>query len=415
MIDKLLKLSIQTLLAFITASFVLFLVSLLRHVSESLQSLWKLPLIVGLFLLLFVISFVFVRKILPFKEGSLIKHQFLSVVVTSLLWVCIIVVCIVPLFFSLFLLTGYIEYNRPYSERELSANASYIDLAKTDILNEFGGERLDLLERYFSSNKKWNVRHWKDRKVAFLRRKKENDWEISMNMYFTEPEHFHELQYRVGVYLGHEKPKNDLMHKSLKYASAGSKEFRVPMIKSGSPSTCPYESWLWVKGNGIGVEIFEQSKEAPRVYTRRFLREICEELTPLRDLGLDDSLDNLLVKGSFVNLPSMSFEIEEGFHRGAYEATGFVNIGKKGYVYIKAFDKKTSNRLSESRTKEKLEYPGWSSETNQQFYFRFEFTIYEGDWPEKYPAILELWFKPSDGLPERKLATKEMMISGTQR
>ncbi|MBI4232727.1 hypothetical protein HY605_05855 [Candidatus Peregrinibacteria bacterium] len=415
MMDNLLKLSIHTLLAFILARILLFLLGVVLRASEVGAALWKLPTIIAFFVTFLVLSFLLLRKVLPLRKTPLINNRVILFVTLCFISLCILIFCVLPSLFSLFLLEGYRRYNQPYLETELPPDASYVDLANTAILNEFSGARLEILERYLSSNKKWNVCHWDGRKAAFLRRKRDADWEISLNMYFSEPDFSPELQYRVGIYLGHELPEDNSMHKSLRYATAGTKDFRVPMIKSGSSSSCPYESWLWVKGKEIGVEIFEQSKDAPRIQTRRFLEDIYSELLALRNVAVNESILHLIVPGSYANASNTSFEILDGMQPGIYEATGYVNPGKKGYIYIKAFDKRTGQRLSENRTKDKLEYPGWSSNSEEKFYYRFEFTIYEGDWSEQYPAILELWFKPSDGSAEEKLTSKEMMIYGWQR
>jgi len=43
-----------------------------------------------------------------------------------------------------------------------------------------------------------------------------------------------------------------------------------------------------------------------------------------------------------------------------------------------------------------------------------EFTIYEGDWGDKYGSRIELWYQPSDG-QEYKVEERNFIIEGWQR
>ncbi len=56
-----------------------------------------------------------------------------------------------------------------------------------------------------------------------------------------------------------------------------------------------------------------------------------------------------------------------------------------------------------------------SDKPKEQFFYNSEITVYEGDWETYYPALLELWFVPDCGKPERKLIEKIFKIEGWQR
>lgn len=426
--DKLLKINIRILISCVLALICNRLIGSLALTSEALLRIWNMPAIVATLVVLFILFFWITKRVLPMKKKPLIKNRLLSYLCAIALSLFTFLFCFVPFLFTMILLPGYWQYNKAVPTNEVPRGATFIDLANTDILNHFDGERRELLERYLAANAKWSARHWNGRKVAFLCRQSEDRWERPMNMYFLEPDFFSEsyepsksYQYRVGLYLGYEKPEISPLRKGPSQAIAGTRGINVTIFKSPSSDTGEYESWLWIKGKGISVEIFEQSKQVERKYTKKFLDDVCTELEKLTQIDSDENIDDLLVEGSFIESSSSSLAIEneykdeDGYGHGIYKATGYINPIRKGHIYIKAFDKKTGKRLSKTRTRKKVEYPGWAKDSGKQYYYQLQFTIYEGDWSHPYPAIFELWFKPSDGSSEHKLIATERMICGWQR
>ncbi len=427
--DKLLKINIRILISCILSLICNRLIGLFALTSEILLKIWKMPAIVATSVILFVLFFWITKRVLPMKKRPLIKNRPLSYLCAIVLSLFTFLFCCVPFLFTMtILLPGYLRYNKTVPGNEVPSGVTFVDLANTDIFNQFDSDRRELLERYLAANARWNVRYWNERKVAFLCRQRKEGWERSMNMYFLEPNFFSEnyepskrYQYRVGLYLGYEKPEISPLRKGPSQAIAGTRGINVTIFKSPISDTRDYESWLWVKGKGISVEIFEQSKQASREYTQKFLDDICAELEKLIPINLEKNIDDLLVEDSFIKSSSSSLVIEnkdkdiDGYGYGIYEATGYINPGKKGYIYIKAFDKKTGKRLSEVRTCKKVEYPGWSKDSGKQYYYRFEFTIYEGDRSHPYPVIFELWFHSDEGDPERKLLETTRKICGWER
>ncbi|MHC4395865.1 MAG: hypothetical protein ACYS1A_09440 [Planctomycetota bacterium] len=426
--DKLLKINVRILISCTLALICNRLISLLALTHEDLSAIWKMPTIVVTFIILFILLFWITKRVLPMKKTPLIKNRLLSCLCAIILSLLTFLFCCVPFLVTMILLPGYWQYNKTIPGNEVPSGATFVDLANTDIFNQFDGARRELLERYLAANSRWNVRHWDERKVAFLCRQRKDGWERSMNMYFLEPDFFSEnyehsksYQYRVGLYLGYEKPKISSLRKGPSQAIAGTTGINVTIFKSPSSDTRDYESWLWVEGKSIAVEIFEQSKQVDREHTQKFLDDVCAELEKLVQIELEMNIDDLLVDGSFVGRSLCSLAIEneykdeDGYGQGIYKATGYINPMQKGYIYIKAFDKKTGKPLSEARTRNKVEYPGWSEDPSKQYYYQFEFTIYEGDWSHPYPAAFELWFHPDDSGPERKLIETTRKICGWQR
>lgn len=437
--DKLLKINIRILISCVLVLICNRLIGLLALTSEVLLKIWKMPVVVASLVVLFVLFFSITKRVLPMKKKPLIKNGLVSCLCAILLSLFTLLSCFLPFLFTMILLPGYWEYNKAVPTNKVLEGAAFVDLTDTDILNHFDSQYRNLLEKYLAANARWNVRHWGGRKVAFLCRQSEDRWERSMNMYFLEPDFFSEsyepsksYQYRVALYLGYEKPKISPLRKGPSQAIAATRGVNVTIYKSPSSDTRDHESWLWVRGKGISVEIFEQSRQAEREYTRKLLGDVCTDLERLRQIDSEKNIDDLLVEGSCIESSSSILLIENEYHagrvshgqmrkdddgygRGKYKATGYVNPGRKGHIYIKAFDKKTGKRLSKARTREKVEYPGWSRDLHKQYYYQFQFTIYEGDWSHPYPAIFQLWFHPDDGSPESKLAETTRTICGWQR
>jgi hypothetical protein len=83
-----------------------------------------------------------------------------------------------------------------------------------------------------------------------------------------------------------------------------------------------------------------------------------------------------------------------------------------GSFYIKCYEVTSNDRLSEDRIKEKSLIKVDNYDLQQ---FEGEFTIYEGDWGDKYGSRIELWFQPSNGNQEYKIVERNYIIEGWQR
>ncbi len=176
--DKLIKIIIRIL---ISTAIVWLISKGLLHIAETNEgfgAFWKLPAILLVKLTLLILIYLLLVKLLPIKKLPLIKNKAVATITLLAGLALTLTLVVLPIFFSLFLLSGYFDYNQFYSDDELPPNSSNINVSQTDTLNKFQGKRLELLERYFSSNKKWNVRHWDNRKVAFLKNLNDGDWEI---------------------------------------------------------------------------------------------------------------------------------------------------------------------------------------------------------------------------------------------
>ena len=105
------------------------------------------------------------------------------------------------------------------------------------------------------------------------------------------------------------------------------------------------------------------------------------------------------------------FVLINDFQPGLYLYQTDHKPNRKGHFYVKAFEITSNDRLSgermQSRSKiivDNLEPQIWKG----------EFTIYEGDWGDKYGSRMELWYQPSNGA-EYKVEERNFIIEGWQR
>ena len=82
-----------------------------------------------------------------------------------------------------------------------------------------------------------------------------------------------------------------------------------------------------------------------------------------------------------------------------------------GYFYVKAFEINSNDRLSEEKLQKRSKIIVDNLKPQRR---QGEFTIYEGDWGDKYGSRIELWYKPVDG-KEYKVEERNFIIEGWQR
>lgn len=120
---------------------------------------------------------------------------------------------------------------------------------------------------------------------------------------------------------------------------------------------------------------------------------------------------NIIVQPNKIN-----FQLYNSFQPGLYEYDVWINKIEKGKVYLKAYEYTSKIALSEESLNENsiinINNP---TDSIMKFGTKKYFTIYEGDWGDSYASRFELWFKPKNGGPERKLLTKNYIIEGWMR
>ena len=297
---------------------------------------------------------------------------------------------------------------------QIPANATHLDLSCTAVLDRFQGPRRALLERYLATSAPWQVTDEDGRRVALRRRFHGGHWQAELNMYFTEPDPANGApdrpSHRTRIFLDGTALAPYLVSAVHAEARVGTSSVDVPLVFNRNDAG-HFQSSLWIRGTDMAIEIDEGSDAMPRDLTRTKLSEVCKELDQLERQESSLGIDSILPEGS-VATSEMFFVDGE---LGDYQATGYINPGQKGFVYVKAFDKRSGARLSETETRKNREYTGWSTVSGRYYYFRLQFFIYEGDSEHTYPAQFELWFHPDDGSPERRLTATERSINGRER
>jgi hypothetical protein len=182
------------------------------------------------------------------------------------------------------------------------------------------------------------------------------------------------------------------------------------------------------------LEIFEQAKNLPRVYTRQALAEVDEELAHLlshrKDVLALGYAEAIVPKGSVRRDTPPPLTIDDGFQPGIFRATAWVNPGARGVCFMRVFF--TGKALPEHKIPEELRgkpetalsaerveaasrrLVGWGPEPSVRFLYRGGLTVYEGDWEHAYPARFELWFRDEQG-QEKRLDSTTRTIAGWQR
>jgi hypothetical protein len=400
--------NLRLLLASAATALLVLPIQYFAQSSEEIARHWKLPAFaitsVTVFALAYAASFRVFRPRLHWPRR-------IVWVLTALSTLAVLGSVFVAFLFAIVSLGGNGDQEVPRSQ--IPANATNLDLSCTAVLDRFQGNRRALLERYFASSAAWQVTDDDGRRVALRRRFHGGQWQTELNMYFTEPDGpsavTPQLQssHRTRIFLDGTALDPYLVSAVHGEARVGASSVDVPLVFNRNDAG-HFQSRLWIRGTDMAIEIDEGSDTMPRDLTRTKLSEVCKELDQLESQESSLGIDSILPEGSVATSEMFSIDGE----LGDYQATGYVNPGQKGFVYVRAFDQRSGARLSERETRKSREYTGWSSISDRYYYFRVQFFIYEGDSEHTYPARFELWFHPDDGSPERRLMTTERSING---
>jgi hypothetical protein len=110
------------------------------------------------------------------------------------------------------------------------------------------------------------------------------------------------------------------------------------------------------------------------------------------------------------------FEIYNSFQPGLFEFDFWTPKIDSGKIYLKAFEVTQNYPLSQDRLEKASSLNVYNSSENVvEFRGKGVITIYEGDWGKSYAARFEVWFRPNNDGPEKKLIEKIYKIEGWQR
>jgi hypothetical protein len=170
---------------------------------------------------------------------------------------------------------------------------------------------------------------------------------------------------------------------------------------------------------GVGIAIFLFASTALFLRAESMPDEYADNLTVPQNLKIYLPSDTTFSIGD--TLPN--FQIYDGFQPGIYTYTIWTRKIEKGFCYLKAYEVTHNDPLSVERLKERSKIQVYNnSDTIKKFEIGKgesnvdrDFTIYEGDWGKPYAARFELWFVPTNGGQEIKIAEKNFRIEGWMR
>lgn len=126
------------------------------------------------------------------------------------------------------------------------------------------------------------------------------------------------------------------------------------------------------------------------------------------NIAFSNPLDSLPKNKEFENY---DFILINNFQPGLYLYHTDYRPTDTGHFYVKAFEINSNDRLSGERIKESSKVVVDNLEPQ---IWKGEFTIYEGDWGDKYGSRMELWYQPSNG-QDYKVEERNFIIEGWQR
>jgi hypothetical protein len=318
---------------------------------------------------------------------------------------------------TLFLLSSCAFFNEQ-SDEETYGNSSPIAIPNL-YLSYFSQGRKDSLFRYLASSSKWHVTSLDGGLLAFPR-ESFNPCVVPKTLGLPSSYPDGEIPFMSlggGTYLNFSPEKDWFGNKSLQSRAIENTTHSLKLRKIDHKSSVPsndMESSLIVEAHdkSLNLAISEHSDGISRKHTRETLTDVSYQLKKLAHSNSmnDQEIDpSMLPPGSMKYSQNQIVSIKEGEGKfrgyNRYVISGYVNLGKKGFVYVKVLYTKNKKQILGDTTSTNAEYVGWSSDPKKKFNFCIGMST-DGtakDVPS-FPADIQLWFHPSDG-------SQEIMIS----
>jgi hypothetical protein len=292
---------------------------------------------------------------------------------------------------------------------------AHVDLSD-ETLTKFDDDLSHVLFRYLAGNPRWEIRQERGLRYAVRLEGVDGEFETTLNGFYSTYDEGAVRQTRVlisfGRAYGFGRERGNITR-----TEPGQKD--VSLIIEGEHAGTPgNSSYTIIDGGKVFLEIYDQAPELTRTFTQTAFNEVSAELHDV--IAHRESIEKGGVLPVLNHYPkplpkNRYFEVKDGMQPGIYMISAAVNPTEPGFAYIKAFNAKSGERLSEGRmTPRSVRYLGWSDHGKTLFPYGSEVTVYEGDWSSTYKARFELWHRPNKGA-EKKLAEKTRMINGWQR
>ena len=258
-----------------------------------------------------------------------------------------------------------------YASEDCSSSAVLKDIAGNKVLR-------DRLLRQMAASSSWKVGMERGLIVATRQTlSKNNDEKMAPG---TE-----NYGTNVRIFLGGYRVTRDLEQVGL--AQAGEMNTRLPIVKNKylpSPAT---DSILGIHAgegeNSVAVEISEMSADDQRKMTRDALVAVMSELEAFKkandEVEKEGFIKGITPAGSVIETDGPGLlKVDDGFQKGIYNISGYINPGEAGYITLEAIHVKTGQPIAhESMAMRTLQYVGWSKDPRKKFHFSSEVTLNE--------------------------------------
>lgn len=288
---------------------------------------------------------------------------------------------------------------------------------KDDYILTLNIEDVDLIQKYLSGNSRWEVRKNKMGFYAIRREMVDGNYKTTINGFYSN--HIKDGLTQTRVIISFGKPYGFGSDRGNITKVTVKKNLKIKTIieepHSGTPG---YSSYVILIGNGINLEVYDQSPEMSRDFTGLAFDSINHEIKtalqyrddirksgriPLPELYQDKVVSNEILA------------VNDGMQPGIFLVEAWVNPFESGELYLKVFNTSTGKRLSEDKiTSNSTRLVSWNDDPKTLFPYNSVITVYEGDWDHEYEADFELWHTNSKG-KEKKLLEITRIINGWQR
>jgi len=299
-----------------------------------------------------------------------------------------------------------------YGGKLSSPPEAHVDVSD-ETLSQFSGDLKSTLFRYLAGNPRWEIREERGKTYA-VRLESGNGYQTTLNGFLSSNGKQTRVLISFGKEYGFGRQRDNVTE-----SKTGIKKLPV-IIESPHAGTPGNSSYTIISGGDLFLEVYDQAPELKRSFTQTTFTEISAELKDVIKYQKEiDSQGIMPEAGKFhypVPLPTKaSFKVLDGGQPGIFNIKANITPTQAGKCYVKVFNVKTGDRLSEGRlTPRSTRHTGWSVDGKNYFPYSSQVTVYEGNWTTKYEARFELWHIGTDGT-ERKLAETQLMINGWQR
>jgi hypothetical protein len=312
-----------------------------------------------------------------------------------------------------------------FFRREID-NSTYVNSPLIEIpnlhLKSFPKKRKDILLKYLASSSDWHVTSVNGSLLALKR--EDNERSCKKPMWLDRPSNsasdgifflaLPQLIFNFSPEVGISrlvKPENRVKE---------NETVSLKMEKMQPPYGTSYK--LIIENQDKSLELFQKGQ--PEDFKNKRLYNILtgvsrelEKLANSKSMNSQEIDPSILPPGSVKYSKNQIVSIKKDSslptdRHNQHIVSGYINLGRKGFVYSKAIKKENGEILFTYKDGANVEYVGWSSDPNQKF--NFCINVDPGGGTSKKPdflADIQIWFHPSDGSPETMLHQQTLRLN----